>query len=46
MIWNSQGIDWVSTASGSERSRRQPPPATASGTDPSHQSRSWRPQHI
>jgi hypothetical protein len=31
-IWISQGADWISTAS-----------ATARGTDPSPQSRSWRP---
>ncbi|HZF39116.1 MAG TPA: transposase, partial [Blastocatellia bacterium] len=39
-IWISQGVDWISTASGSERSLRQRPLATARGTDSSPQSRS------
>src|SRR5882672_185411 len=45
-IWISQGVDWISTASGSERSLRQRSLATARGTDSSSQSRSWCAQHI
>src|SRR5882672_6234097 len=45
-IWISQGVDWISTASGSERSLRQRPLATARGTDSSPQSRSCCAQHI
>src|SRR5262245_10448664 len=45
-IWNSQGIDWVSTASGSERRLAPTPLATARGTASSPQSRSWCAQHI
>jgi len=37
-IWNSQGIDWVGIASGSERNLGQPPLATARGADSSPQS--------
>src|SRR5882672_6877556 len=44
--WISQGVDWISTASGSERSLRQRSLATARGTDSSSQSRSWCAQHI
>jgi len=37
----SQGADWISTASGSERPFAKAPLATARGTDSSPQSRSW-----
>jgi len=36
-IWISQGADWISTASGSERPLAKAPLATARGTDSSPQ---------
>jgi hypothetical protein len=42
----SQDIDWISTASGSERTLAKASLATARGTDSSPQSRFWRPWHI
>jgi hypothetical protein len=45
-IWITQGVDWISTTSGSERPSAKSPLATVRGTDSSPQSRSWRAQHI
>jgi hypothetical protein len=45
-IWTSQGADWISTGSGSERPLAKTPLATAPGTDSSPQSRYCCAQHI